>query len=102
MGFRGSLYRQPEVYECVVKILCAMRRTPHAHPTCRIAAAPTQSMTAQADYTQLEEHLDVPYTVENASNKLREFDFYVPHRHEDIGRRLPPLICFVHGGAWRS
>lgn len=59
-------------------------------------------MTAQADYARLEEHLDVPYTVEDARNKLREFDFYVPRRHEDISRRLPPLICFVHGGAWRS
>lgn len=51
---------------------------------------------------QLEEHLDIPYTAEDVRNRLREFDFYVPTRHESLGTRLPPLICFVHGGAWRS
>lgn len=59
-------------------------------------------MTSQGDHVHLEEYLDIPYAVEDSRTKLREFDLYVPTKRECVGARLRPLVCFVHGGAWRS
>ncbi|KAI0950519.1 hypothetical protein AcV7_008959 [Taiwanofungus camphoratus] len=53
---------------------------------------------------QLVEHLDIPYLPSQPRDPLREFDLYVPalpHTHSR-DQHKPPLICFVHGGAWRS
>jgi hypothetical protein len=58
--------------------------------------------------------LDIPYTSSAAPtapppHPLQTFDFFVPPRHNgsesDNSEEEPeraPLICFVHGGAWRS
>ncbi|KAH9063385.1 Alpha/Beta hydrolase protein [Lactarius vividus] len=50
--------------------------------------------------TDLKEFWDIPYTKDTNPNPLHTFDLFVPHRPPQA---LPaPLICFVHGGAWRS
>ncbi|KZT67689.1 hypothetical protein DAEQUDRAFT_766857 [Daedalea quercina L-15889] len=59
-------------------------------------------MKSQLKHTILEEHLDIPYIPANARNKFHEFDLYVPQRQEAQDTRPCPLICFIHGGAWRS
>ncbi|KAF9053569.1 alpha/beta-hydrolase [Hymenopellis radicata] len=50
------------------------------------------------------EHFDIfsniPYAESPVPNPLLEFDLYVPHSGSTA--QLRPLICFVHGGAWRS
>ncbi|KAG7092344.1 hypothetical protein E1B28_008705 [Marasmius oreades] len=40
--------------------------------------------------------MDVPYHTDTDRDPLREFDFYPSHHCHR------PLLCFVHGGAWRS
>ncbi|PCH38104.1 alpha/beta-hydrolase [Wolfiporia cocos MD-104 SS10] len=58
------------------------------------------------DYTTgavklLDEHVGIPYTDSNAGDPYHQFDLYVPRAvASDKGRK--PLICFIHGGAWRS
>ncbi|EMD38427.1 hypothetical protein CERSUDRAFT_48501 [Gelatoporia subvermispora B] len=50
----------------------------------------------------MQEHLDISYAPSNPPSRFHQFDLYVPsHESPDPGTR-PPLICFVHGGAWRS
>jgi acetyl esterase/lipase len=47
------------------------------------------------------EYLDIPYHSSTDRNKLRELDLYVPAQNDDsTGKNKPPLIVFVHGGAW--
>ncbi|CCM06224.1 uncharacterized protein FIBRA_08470 [Fibroporia radiculosa] len=50
-----------------------------------------------------EELLAVPYVSQPtvAHNPLHQFDLYVP-KSPSTTTQAPPLICFVHGGAWRS
>ncbi|KAI0306523.1 Alpha/Beta hydrolase protein [Multifurca ochricompacta] len=43
---------------------------------------------------------DIPYTFSPITHPLHRFDLFVPHRPPQ--RPVAPLICFVHGGAWRS
>ncbi|KAF5357853.1 hypothetical protein D9756_001652 [Leucocoprinus leucothites] len=43
-------------------------------------------------------HRNIPYTQGPSPNPFQEFDLYVPPNEHG----LRPLICFVHGGAWRS
>ncbi|KAI6036138.1 Alpha/Beta hydrolase protein [Pisolithus microcarpus] len=50
----------------------------------------------------VDEYLDIPYVTSQPQpqSPFHKFDLYVP---KDISARLlHPLICFVHGGAWRS
>lgn len=46
--------------------------------------------------------LDILYTAAapTAPHPLQTFDLFVPPHHK--GSPEAPLICFVHGGAWRS
>jgi hypothetical protein len=53
--------------------------------------------------------LDIPYTPLPVRDTFREFDLYVAQPRlgdldTDFELRLDarPLICFVHGGAWRA
>jgi hypothetical protein len=47
--------------------------------------------------TDVEVFLDIPYT--NDTDPMHTFDLFVPQRTSETPA---PLICFVHGGAWRS
>ncbi|KAJ3551995.1 hypothetical protein NM688_g4390 [Phlebia brevispora] len=47
---------------------------------------------------ELTEYLDISYSP-TAPGPLHEFDLYIP---ASTHTRRPPLLCFVHGGAWRS
>jgi acetyl esterase/lipase len=56
-----------------------------------------------AKHVQLEivEHLDIVYHPTIRRDKARELDLYVPVLPKGtVG--APPLIVFVHGGAWRT
>ncbi|KXN85470.1 Kynurenine formamidase [Leucoagaricus sp. SymC.cos] len=44
---------------------------------------------------------DIPYTLESSLHSLRKFDLYIPPTLSS-NPATRPLICFVHGGAWRS
>ena len=48
--------------------------------------------------TGVKEYMDIQYT--DDTNPLHSFDLFVPHRTAEAPPT--PLICFVHGGAWRS
>ena len=56
----------------------------------------------------MESCLDVPYVLFGTErnghrNKFQEFDIYVPRDAiSGGGGQSPPLISFVHGGAWHS
>lgn len=58
-------------------------------PTIRTMAA---TMAATTTTTA---HSDIAY----GPGPLRSFDLHVPADHSGPPR---PLVCFVHGGAWRS
>ncbi len=52
-------------------------------------------------------YLDILYTsAPVAPHPLQTFDIFVPHNGATGtgagGSNRAPLICFVHGGAWRS
>jgi len=47
----------------------------------------------------MDEHLDIFYSP--ASDSYLSYDLFVPQL-ADRASSPPPLICFVHGGAWRS
>lgn len=49
----------------------------------------------------MEIHSNIPYTHESPRNLLHEFDLYLP-RASSADPTARPLICFIHGGAWRS
>ncbi|KAI0065453.1 alpha/beta-hydrolase [Artomyces pyxidatus] len=49
----------------------------------------------------MDQFLDLPYVASSTRSRLHEFDLFVPQRRASA-QPLPPLICFVHGGAWRS
>ncbi|KAI0818549.1 Alpha/Beta hydrolase protein [Irpex lacteus] len=54
------------------------------------------------DSTQIREYIDIPY-VSHPDGKFDKFDLYVPERPSSSNTsKLPPLLVFVHGGAWRS
>ncbi|THH15157.1 hypothetical protein EW146_g5278 [Bondarzewia mesenterica] len=48
---------------------------------------------------------DLPYVSStgepDSRNKFHEFDLYIP-RLSVASDQQPPLVCFIHGGAWRS
>lgn len=49
------------------------------------------------------EFLNIPYTAFPERDPLREFDLYLPLGAVDQRQAVSsPLICFVHGGAWRT
>ncbi|TFK42675.1 Alpha/Beta hydrolase protein [Crucibulum laeve] len=50
----------------------------------------------------MEEIRDIPYVQSPHREPLREFDLYLPSLSGSQHQHVPPLICFVHGGAWRS
>lgn len=43
---------------------------------------------------------NIPYT--STPNVFNEFDLYTPQQQPADSPAAAPLICFVHGGAWRS
>ncbi|KAH7923502.1 alpha/beta-hydrolase [Leucogyrophana mollusca] len=58
--------------------------------------------------TEILQFSDIPYTSFAAPNPSQSFDLFIPQntsstpadaQHHDA---VPPLLCFVHGGAWRS
>ncbi|KAF9821379.1 hypothetical protein IEO21_00625 [Rhodonia placenta] len=53
----------------------------------------------QTHPTSIDEHLSIPYISTSPPNPFHHFDLYVPNPTPPA---KPPLICFVHGGAWRS
>ncbi|KAH9934638.1 Alpha/Beta hydrolase protein [Fomitopsis serialis] len=59
-------------------------------------------MSSSPKNAMLAEHRNIPYVAAGVTNPLQEFDLYVPERRNTLDTRPPPLICFVHGGAWRS
>lgn len=59
-----------------------------------------ESPTTPTNSTLLE-YLNIPYHHNSSSESYHSFDLYVP-QHPQSSKPLPPLICFVHGGAWRS
>ncbi|VDB82723.1 unnamed protein product [Peniophora sp. CBMAI 1063] len=47
-------------------------------------------------------YLDISYLPSSeAPNPLQAYNVFVP-QNDPASSTLPPLICFVHGGAWRS
>ncbi|KAF9227522.1 alpha/beta-hydrolase [Gyrodon lividus] len=54
---------------------------------------------------ELIEYLDIPYIPSEPQNPFHTFDIYVPKHLQNASHnhnvRLN-LVCFVHGGAWRS
>ncbi|TFK54971.1 alpha/beta-hydrolase [Heliocybe sulcata] len=50
--------------------------------------------------TGIQEYLDVPYGSVSSEDVYHQFDIFTPQAR-DKGSPSP-LICFVHGGAWRS
>lgn len=44
------------------------------------------------------EYLDISYLPSATFNTFQTFDIYIPERLLDTSA----LICFIHGGAWRS
>ena len=51
-------------------------------------------------FMELVEHLDVSYLPSAPPNTFQTFDIYVPHLLDTP--TTPALVCFIHGGAWRS
>jgi len=50
----------------------------------------------------MDEYNDLPYSViQSSRDPPHEFDLYVPRTIGDM-KSPPPLVCFIHGGAWRS
>ncbi|KZT26284.1 alpha/beta-hydrolase [Neolentinus lepideus HHB14362 ss-1] len=50
--------------------------------------------------TGIHEYLNLPYTDSSSEDVYHQFDVFTPLNPETVS--LSPLICFVHGGAWRS
>ncbi|KAG1756541.1 Alpha/Beta hydrolase protein [Suillus paluster] len=59
----------------------------------------------------LEEYTNISYIPSEPCNNFHNFDIYIPKQYEprntsDEQPRGPhtisPLVCFIHGGAWRS
>jgi len=58
-------------------------------------------LLAAAARMPMDAFLDILYTsAPIAPHPLKTFDFFVPLHNNNLERA--PLICFVHGGAWRS
>ncbi|KAG2078082.1 alpha/beta-hydrolase [Suillus decipiens] len=49
----------------------------------------------------LDEYIDLSYIPSQPPNNFQSFDIYVP-KPRNTSHEQPPLICFIHGGAWRS
>jgi acetyl esterase/lipase len=59
--------------------------------------------TAVDTAIDVEEHRDVAYHPTIGRDKARELDLYVPRQPAGASiASKPPLIVFVHGGAWRA
>ncbi|KAG1754525.1 Alpha/Beta hydrolase protein [Suillus lakei] len=59
----------------------------------------------------LEEYTDISYVPSEPRNNFQSFDIYIPKPHRPRNtsdeqphgpHTIPPLVCFIHGGAWRS
>jgi acetyl esterase/lipase len=50
----------------------------------------------------MNEFLDIPYTSTPNLHPHHRFDLFVPSQVIPQAAAAAPLICFVHGGAWRS
>ncbi|OBZ75338.1 putative isoprenylcysteine alpha-carbonyl methylesterase ICME [Grifola frondosa] len=59
------------------------------------------SMVAVTEPHAVTEQHDISYVADDAS-PLHQFDLYVPLQPFSQDTRPPPLIVFIHGGAWRS
>lgn len=46
----------------------------------------------------MQECTDIPYVESSATPKWHSFDLYIPAGVKPSA----PLLCWVHGGAWRS
>lgn len=53
------------------------------------------------DSTRIREYLDIPYLT-NPDGEFHKFDLYVPELPSSDSTAPPPLLIFIHGGAWRS
>ena len=72
----------------------------------------SQPQAQQPPTPQLTEYNDISYLLGGDADPLHRFDLYVPKENSNSagdprsndGNNLGllPLICFVHGGAWRS
>ncbi|KIJ68989.1 hypothetical protein HYDPIDRAFT_79980 [Hydnomerulius pinastri MD-312] len=54
---------------------------------------------------ELIEYLNIPYIPSKPQNAAHTFDVYIPKRLTDHSIQYDgtfPLVCFIHGGAWRS
>ncbi|OCH95022.1 alpha/beta-hydrolase [Obba rivulosa] len=49
---------------------------------------------------QVKAYADISYAPSSPPSRFHQFDLYVSESDADTSPR--PLICFVHGGAWRS
>ncbi|KAI6045398.1 Alpha/Beta hydrolase protein [Pisolithus marmoratus] len=52
------------------------------------------------EHAPVDEYLDIPYLTSQPQSPFHKFDLYVPRQISAY--LLRTLICFVHGGAWRS
>ncbi|KAI0040487.1 alpha/beta-hydrolase [Auriscalpium vulgare] len=51
----------------------------------------------------MDHFLDLPYVpAAHSRDRFHEFDIFIAPHQSRKEPGLPPLICFVHGGAWRS
>lgn len=57
----------------------------------------------------LVEYSDISYIPSEPHNNSHSFDIYIPKQYDTLGRQphaphttIPPLICYIHGGAWRK
>lgn len=69
-------------------------------PPSHLDLSQCQHPRAFASLNTMEEFCDIPYVKSSSDGRLHEFDLYVPGTGDTTAPR--PLICFVHGGAWRS
>ncbi|KAG2157341.1 alpha/beta-hydrolase [Suillus clintonianus] len=56
----------------------------------------------------LEEYTDISYIQSEPPNNFHNFDIYIPKQNrllntsDEQSHITPPLVCFIHGGAWRG
>jgi hypothetical protein len=62
-----------------------------------------ESLLAAVQAPPMDAFLDILYTTAPiAPHPLQTFDLFVPPHSDGSSEERAPLICFVHGGAWRS
>ena len=57
----------------------------------------THNLSMTSSTSDLMELLDIPYIQLPTRDPCREFDCYIPKNYKSNY-----ILCFVHGGAWRS